>query len=247
MTYASLAGGVLDFFLPAACLGCGDHLALERTAELVCGRCLTRLREPTWPRCNRCGFPLGSGVVPGPTCLECGEWGAELIAARSAVVLRPPADELVHGLKYGGWAELAGLMGRRMARQAIPPALASGPFLVVPVPTTTRRLRSRGYNQAHLLAAAVSEGVGRPLHEALERRHGGPTQVGLHPAQRLANVKNAFVAKEDAGAELSGARVLLVDDVLTTGSTAAAAARALVQAGAAEVFLSTFARAFPYV
>jgi predicted amidophosphoribosyltransferase len=69
----------------------------------------------------------------------------------------------------------------------------------------------------------------------------------LHPAQRLANVKNAFVAKEDAGAELSGARVLLVDDVLTTGSTAAAAARALVQAGAAEVFLSTFARAFPYV
>jgi ComF family protein len=118
---------------------------------------------------------------------------------------------------------------------------------VVPVPTTKRRLRTRGYNQAYLLAVAVSGEVGRPLHEALERRHGGSTQVGLHPTQRRANVKNAFVAREDAKARLSGARVLLVDDVLTTGSTAVAAARALVQAGAAEVFLSTFARACPYV
>jgi ComF family protein len=180
-------------------------------------------------------------------CLECAEWGEEVVGARSAVLLRPPADELVHGLKYGGWVELAGLMGRRMVRRAIPPGLASGPYVVVPVPTTKRRLRSRGYNQAYLLAAAVSEEVGRPLYEALERRHGGPTQVGLHPAQRRANVKNAFVARKDAMTGLSDVRVLLVDDVLTTGSTATAAARALVQAGAAEVFLSTFARACPYV
>ena len=138
-------------------------------------------------------------------------------------------------------------MGRRMARHAIPPALASGPYLVVPVPTTRRRLRSRGYNQARLLAENVAQELGRPLEEALERRDGGATQVGLHPAQRRANVKNAFVAKKDALAGLSGARVLLVDDVLTTGSTATAAAQALVQAGTAEVFLSTFARACPYV
>ena len=184
--------------------------------------------------------------MPAAVCLECADWCADLGGARSAVVLRPPADDLVHGLKYGGWAELAGLMGRWMVRRSIHPELASSDYVVVPVPTTKQRLRSRGYNQAHLLAAAVSHGAGRPLLEALERRHGGHTQVGLHPAQRRANVKNAFVASEDTMIELSGARVLLVDDVLTTGSTAAAA-RALVQAGAAEVFLSTFARACPFV
>ena len=247
MIGGSAARELVDFFLPAACLGCGDHLPLGHASELVCARCLTRLSEPAWPRCDRCGFPLGSGVVPGPGCLECGDWGTELVGARSAVVLRPPAEELVHGLKYGGWAALAGLMGRRMVRHALPPSMAAGPYLVVPVPTTRRRRRTRGYNQAHLLAAVVSEAVGRPLLQALERPHGCPTQVGLHPAQRRANVKNAFVVKEDAVAGLSGARVLLVDDVLTTGSTAAAAAGALVRAGVAEVFLTTFARACPFI
>ena len=222
-------------------------MSLERSRALVCARCRTLLREPAWPRCERCGFPLGSGTAPLPTCLECRDWDEALGQARSAVVLRPPADALVHGFKYGGWGDLAGVMGRRMVQHAMPPGLRSGPFLVVPVPTTRRRLRSRGYNQAQLLAASVSEGVSQPLREALERRHGGLTQVGLHPGQRRANVKNAFVAKDEALVVLSGARVLLVDDVLTTGSTATAAARALVRAGAAEVFLSTFARACPYV
>ncbi len=246
MIDGSLARELLDFFLPAACLGCGDHLSLGG-ASLVCAGCRTRLKEPAWPRCHRCGFAIGSGSEPGPRCFECADWGAELMGARSAVVLRPPADELVHGLKYGGWTGLAELMGRRMVRTAIPPDLTVGPYVIVPVPTTKRRLRSRGYNQAELLARTVSDGVDQPVREALERRRGGPTQVGLHPAQRRANVRNAFVAREEAVAGLSGVRVLLVDDVLTTGATAEAAARALVQAGATEVFLSTFARACPFV
>ena len=246
MSRGSLARERLDFFLPSACLGCRDHLALERTSELVCGRCRTRLRELPWPRCDRCGYPLGSRAARGTACLECRDWDGELTGARSAVVLRPPADDLVHGLKYGGWAELAVFMGRRMARSAVPPPLATGPYLVVPVPTTRRRMRSRGYNQAHLLASAVADEVDRPLLEALERHEGGATQVGLHPAQRRANVKKAFAVRDDAVAVLSGARVLLVDDVLTTGATATVTARVLVQAGAVEVFLSTFARACPY-
>jgi predicted amidophosphoribosyltransferase len=257
-----LASELSAFFLPAACLGCGEHLPLERSSELVCIGCRSRLKEPSWPRCERCGFPRGSGdpsglasssssslslgVPPSVDCLECRDWGAELVSARSAVELRPPAEELVYGLKYGGWAGSAALLGGRMVWYAIPPDLASGPYLVVPVPTTAKRLRSRGYNQAQLLAEAVSGGAGRPLLEALERRPGGPTQVGLHPAQRRANVKHAFVARNDALVGLFGARVLLVDDVLTTGSTAVAAARALVQAGTAQVFLTTFARACPY-
>ena len=138
-------------------------------------------------------------------------------------------------------------MGERMAQSAIPRGLVSVPYLIVPIPTTRRRARTRGYNQARLLAEVLADRVDMPLVDALERRHGGPTQVGLHPAERRANVKRAFTVRADVRATLTGARVLLVDDVLTTGSTAIEAARPLVQAGATQVFLSTFARALPYL
>jgi len=242
----ALGAEFLDFFLPAVCIGCGDHLALERSDELVCRPCRTRLRAPPWPRCLRCGFPLGSGAPAAQTCYECGGWGPELSAACFAVVLRGPATALVHGLKYDGWSGLADLMGERMAQSAIPRELESGAYLIVPMPTTRRRARTRGYNQARLLADAVSDRVHMPLIEALERRQRGSTQVGLHPAERRANVKHAFSVRADARATLTGARVLLVDDVLTTGSTAMEAARPLVQTGAKQVFFSTFACALPY-
>jgi ComF family protein len=242
----ALAAQFLDFFLPAVCLGCGDHLTLECSGELVCGPCRTRLRAAPRPCCTRCGFPLGSGAPAAKTCYECGGWRSELSAANFAVVLRPPATALVHGLKYDGWSGLAGLMGERMARSAIPRELESGTYLIVPMPTTRRRARARGYNQARLLAEAVAELVHMPLIDGLERGERGSTQVGLHPAERRANVKHAFSVRGDARAALEGARVLLVDDVLTTGSTAMEAARPLVQAGAKQVFLSTFARALPY-
>ncbi len=138
-------------------------------------------------------------------------------------------------------------MGERMAQSAIPRELESGGYLITPIPTTRRRARSRGYNQARLLAEAIADRVELPLVDALERRSDGSTQVGVHPAERRANVKRAFTVRADARATLTGARVLLVDDVLTTGSTAMEAARPLVQAGAKQVFLSTFARALPYV
>ena len=247
MNGRALATELLGFFLPAVCLGCRDHLPLERSAELVCGACRTRLRGAPWPRCPRCGFPVGSGAIAADSCVECAGWCPELSAAAFAVVLRPPANALVHGLKYDGWSTLAGLMGERMARCAIPRDLVSEPYVVVPIPTTRRRARARGYNQARLLAEAIADRVDMPLVDALERRHGGATQVGLHPAARRANVKRAFAVRAEARATLTGARVLLVDDVLTTGSTAMEAARPLVQAGATKVFLSTFARALPYL
>ena len=190
---------------------------------------------------------MGSGVPAADTCFECAGWDPELSGAGFAVILRPPANALVHGLKYGGWSGLAKLMGERMAQSAIPRELESEGYLITPIPTTRRRARARGYNQARLLAETVAERVDMPLIDVLERRQDGSTQVGLHPAERRANVKRAFTVRADARATLTGARVLLVDDVLTTGSTAMEAARPLVRAGATQVFLSTFARALPYV
>ena len=161
------------------------------------------------------------------------------------MVLAPPADALVHALKYEGWRELAPEMGRAMARAVLPLERGPGDVAVVPVPTTLQRMRNRGYNQARLLADALGEVLDLPVVDALQRTRGGATQVALHPSQRRANVRGVFAVRADVSARLEGAHVLLVDDVLTTGATAGAAALELAQAGVSRVTLLTYARALP--
>lgn len=158
--------------------------------------------------------------------------------------MEPPADALVHALKYGGWTALAEEMGDAMAA-CLELGPGPSPGLVTPVPTTPGRERARGYNQARLLARAVSAASGIPLGDTLVRTREGPTQVALPPSQRRANVEGAFSAAIQDGPRLSGVHVVLVDDVLTTGATAAQAASALAGLGASEVTVLTFARALP--
>jgi ComF family protein len=211
-------------------------------ASLLCVGCRARLPTGSQPRCPRCDLPLGTGRRRSPECRECAAWPAELGRARHAYLLEAPADTVVHALKYKGWPELAREMGAAMAPRV--GRLARG-SVVVPVPTTERRRRRRGYNQAELLARALASELDRPLVDALVRTRGGRTQVALHPLQRRANVQGAFAARPCATAQLEGRPVLLVDDVLTTGATASAAALALAQAGAPAVTLVTYARALP--
>lgn len=120
------------------------------------------------------------------------------------------------------------------------------PRVVVPVPTTKARRRARGYNQAGLLARAFAGARALPVVGALRRVAGGRTQVALHPEQRRRNVAGAFRTVEALRMRVRGVYVVLVDDVLTTGATASAAAGALEHAGAAGVTLVTYARALPY-
>lgn len=188
----------------------------------------------------------GSGLGRALDCGECRRWPPALRGARSAVVLEPPADRLVHALKYDGWRELAGLMGERMARTRLPPTTADPRAVVVPVPTTRTRRRRRGYNQAAVLAEAVAGRLRRPVVRALRRRSGGRTQVSLRPLERDRNVRRAFSARAGEASRVRGRPILLVDDVLTTGATAGAAVRALDAAGVGDVVLLTFARALPY-
>jgi ComF family protein len=238
----SIASGFLDLVFAPRCLGCRG--AAGRPGALVCGRCRSRLAPPPPPICPRCGFPrLRTGRTPGDRCQECQDWPVGLVHARSAALLRTPADALVHELKYRGWRALAAYMGERMASVPFPSYVAAEARLVVPVPTTPTRLRERGYNQAELLARAVSENSGRTLVEALRRGHGTGSQTTLQPAARLANVAGAFAPIEGLGTELANEHVLLVDDVLTTGATVVACAEALVAAGARCVSVLTFARA----
>jgi ComF family protein len=117
--------------------------------------------------------------------------------------------------------------------------------LIVPVPTTARRLQQRGYNQAELIAARLADVRHTPLYRALGRRNGGRSQTTLTSAERRENVRGAFTLARRAERRLRGAHVLLVDDVLTTGSTAGEAATTLAAGGATSVTLIAFARALP--
>jgi len=237
---------IIDLALPSGCITCGSWIPSRSPAGLVCGPCRSRLKAAPWPRCPRCHNPLGTGRTPAEVCSECRGWPEQLSYARSAYLLEHPADTLVHALKYEGWGELSVEMGRSMAGVKLPSEASAAGAVVVPVPTTVRRVSQRGYNQAQLLAKSFSEGVGMPLLEALERPRGGATQVALHPSERRANVKGAFVPNSGMDRSLKGAHVILVDDVLTTGSTAVAAATALDEMGAFGVTLVTFARALPF-
>jgi ComF family protein len=236
---------LLDLTLPPGCAGCGTALPRGSRGPRICPGCRTRLRPLPSPRCPRCHAPRGTGLPPDRPCPECSGWPPELSRARSAYVLVEPADALVHALKYGGWLELAGEMAEFMARTLAAELRRQGDVLLVPVPTTPSRERERGYNQAALLARALSRATGLPLAEALIRREGGSTQVSLHPSERRANVREAFSLAENGAATVQDRHVLLVDDVLTTGATGTAAAEVLVRGGARQAELITFARALP--
>ncbi len=185
---------------------------------------------------------LGSGGV-GSFCLDCAEWPEALASVRSCFLHEEPASRLVWRFKYEGWNTLGGFMARYLA--ACAGRLGVGFDLVTWVPTTPWRRRIRGYDQAEILAREVADRLKMRAVSALSRRRGGSTQVALQPAGRLANVRRAFAVREEASSRLAGAHVLLVDDVLTTGATAVAAATALSQARVRCVRVVTFARATP--
>jgi ComF family protein len=237
----SIFTGLLDLVFAPRCLGCRGA---TQSDAVICGRCRSRLTPPPPPLCPRCGFPrLRTGRSTGATCQECVDWTLSVRAARSAHLLQPPADTLVHELKYRGWHRLARDMARDMAAVPLPSDVAREANLVVPVPTSSLRLRERGYNQAELLARALAEQSGRILLLALERGTGGGSQTNLQPAARLANVAGAFSLVQGRLPEIAGEHLLLVDDVLTTGATVATCSDALVAAGARCVSVVTFARA----
>ena len=236
-----LARGLLDLLLPPVCLACDRIIVAGDKTRLVCRRCRSLLRAPPNPLCPRCGAPrLRTGRDPADICGECERWPASIAWARSAFLLHPPADRIVHQLKYRGWQALGELMGESLARIQRP--ALNGSAVVQAVPTTKSRLRERGYNQAALIARAFARSTSLPFVEWLERAPSSASQTTLQPAKRSANVAGAFRMSEEYSAA-EGRQILLVDDVLTTGATVSECAETLAGAGAASVCVLTYARA----
>lgn len=218
------------WLLPASCLGCGSPVT-SAGEPLVCDVCRIRWRPVPTPVCQRCGEPRRLAVI----CRICPEWDPSIGPVRSAVLLDDSARRLLHQFKYHGWRRLADGFAQPMA-----PLLrqldCSGPL--VPIPLAPGRTRSRGYNQAAELAAALGRITGIPVHlDLLARGRETGTQTRLGTADRLANLAGAFSARAAPEA------VILVDDVFTTGATLVSAANALLDAGASRVAAVTFARA----
>jgi ComF family protein len=161
--------------------------------------------------------------------------------ARAAVRYDDISRVLVHSLKYGDRLDLSPMMGQWMARAGR--ELLADAYALVPVPLHWRRLWARRFNQSAALAGVISALTDVPVvHGGLKRVRATPQQVGKSKAERADNVQGAFRVAPEHGSDISGRRLVLVDDVLTSGATADACARALLRAGASHVDVLIFAR-----
>lgn len=223
----------------ANCLGCASPRGNED--GVLCEDCQRRLkpiREMDVPVCARCGSPI-SALTEG--CRRCADWKAdELDMARSCYVYAPPVDGLIIQFKYNGVYRLDEFLGRALCGMIRDLEIEKPDFLV-PVPMHRRRLRQRGYNQAELLARVVEREMGWNMAELLRRSRYTRRQAKLSAKQRRHNLDGAF----ELDGDVSGLKILLIDDVLTTGATANRCARLLKRSGAAWVGLLSVARAAP--
>lgn len=227
-----------DFVLPPQCAACGARV--ERTGH-VCGDCWRGLASIAPPFCSVTGVPFAFDPGEARVSLAARSRPPSYDRARAAVLFNDVARGMVHALKYRDRHDLAGIMARMMTAAA--GDVVADAAAVVPVPLHWSRLWRRRFNQSALLAQAVARQTRLPWYPDLIRRV-RPTrqQVGLTSRQRSRNVAGAFAIAPDAAARVSGTRLLLVDDVLTTGATVEACARALRRAGAARIDVLTFAR-----
>jgi ComF family protein len=222
----------LDFALPPRCAGCG---AIVSEVHSFCAECWKQIEFLGESGCHCCGLPLQA--TEQSTCARCLASPPRIARMRSAVAYDDLSRSLAIRLKYGRKVAVA----RTMAHYMAPLVKAEGKAILVPVPLHRARLWSRGFNQSALVASELSRRLKVPTDPlVLRRTRRTPPLRGMSPVQRRTTVAGAFRIADRHG--IAGKTVILIDDVLTTGSTAEACASVLKRAGAARVELVTWAR-----
>jgi ComF family protein len=226
-----LARTALDLVFPPVCLGCETRLVDH---DALCPACWRRIDFIRAPLCDRLGIPLpydtGGTMISAAAAADPPDYGRARAVARFDGLMR----DLIHTLKFADTHDGRRLFGRWLVTAG--GGIVSDAGLLIPVPLARWRLLTRRYNQAQILAAEVGRMAGKPVAPmALVRARRTRPQVGLSRAERKRNVSGAFIVPPEAIPLVAGKAVVLVDDVITTGATVSAAARALKRAGAARV------------
>jgi ComF family protein len=232
-----IADAIVSVVIAPSCAACDESL-LHPTRGPVCDDCWRSILPLTAPLCDRCGDPLPTWrlvSIPLVCCPRCRRTRRLVDRARAIGAYDGALRAIIHALKYEGRRSLARPLAHMMRGRG--EDILAGAACVVPVPLHPSRRRHRGFNQA----ADLARHMGIPVRPALQRVRATPTQTGLPAGRRHRNVRDAFAATRAAGS-LTGAVVVLIDDVSTTGATLDACARALKRAGVSEVRALTAAR-----
>lgn len=226
-----LARATADLIVPPLCLSCRTPLGSH---DAICAACWRQIRFICEPLCDRLGIPLpydtGGRSVSAAALAHPPEWDR----ARAVAHFGPVMRDMIHAFKYADRHDARRLFGRWLAVAGA--ELIADADMMVPVPLHRWRLLGRKFNQAQLLAGELARLVPVPVDPfVIARVKATPSQVGLSEAERRGNLSGAFQVPPGAKERIEGANLLLIDDVITTGSTLAACARVLKRAGAARV------------
>jgi competence protein ComFC len=229
------------FFYPNVCQVCQCERA---TADegYVCPACWRGVQFIQPPFCDRCGLPFEGEITTAFECANCHEMELHFQRARAAVVSKGVVRDVIHCYKYQRALWFEPFLADLLTRHAVPALAGGGWDMIIPVPLHPAKFREREFNQAERLGAALSRATGIPMNAgALRRVQYTETQTELPRPARLANVRHAFEVVDMQ--TVKGTRCVVVDDVMTTGATTSACAKALNAAGAAKVCVWTVARA----
>ncbi len=244
-----LLENLLRLLFPPVCAACRTPLATR--GKFLCTECLSGVRRLESPRCTICGIPFESRSGPDHICGKCMKRQPSFRQAVSCFIYAGTVRKLIHRVKFDGdtyasraLCSLSSEIIKTSITQEIPLADAAkgAGIMVVPIPLHIARLRRRGFNQAVTMARRLFP-TGTVQVDMLQRTRDTRPQMQLSVRQRHENLRGAFRLRHDRDRSVKGSDIILFDDILTTGATMENAARELVRAGAASVYVLTLSRA----